>query len=69
MKAMKKLPYILLLILLAVYLCAAGAAGPAVQAAISNAPDGPCVSAPLRGAPCAGVSVLPDCAVSTGYAP
>lgn len=35
---MKKLPFALLFVLVIAYLCACGAAGPAVQAAITNPP-------------------------------
>lgn len=35
---MKKLPFIFLFALVVVYLCACGAAGPVVQAAITNPP-------------------------------
>ena len=35
---MKKLPFALLFVLVIVYLCACGVAGPAVQAAITNPP-------------------------------
>lgn len=36
---MKKLPFVLLFVLVIVYLCACGAAGPAVQAAITSPPE------------------------------
>ena len=36
---MKKLPFALLFVLVIVYLCACGAAGPVVRAAITNPPE------------------------------
>ena len=36
---MKKLPFALLFVLMIVYLCACGAAGPVVRAAITNPPE------------------------------
>lgn len=36
---MKKLPFLILFVLVAVTLCVCGAAGPAVQAAITNPPE------------------------------
>lgn len=36
---MKKLPFLILFVLVAVYLCVCGAAGPAVQAAITSPPE------------------------------
>lgn len=46
---MKKLPFALLFVLVVAYLCACGAAGPAVQAAITNppAPEAAIISAPM----------------------
>ena len=36
---MKKLPFALLFVLMIVYLCACGAAGPVVRSAITNPPE------------------------------